>query len=54
MPGVAFLKVGILDGAKHVKPVAEIYMEQALPHAPLNPAVHPELKQFEGFMAKEL
>jgi hypothetical protein len=53
MPGVLFVKVGSLAEASKIKPMAEIYLESALPHAPLDRKLH-GVKHFEGFMKKEI
>jgi hypothetical protein len=53
MPGVCFVKVGCLENAASIKPVAEIYIDTAMPHSVLSKAVH-GTKHFEGMMAKEV
>ncbi|KZP25798.1 hypothetical protein FIBSPDRAFT_855427 [Athelia psychrophila] len=51
-PDVLIVKVGSLENAKSIKPIASIYVESALEHS-LLPKVG-GIKRFEGMMKKEV
>lgn len=51
MAGVVFVKVGPLDQAKDIKPIAEIYVESGWEQSL---QTNKPIKHFEGMMAKEV